>query len=75
MMPQVFFVEQVLMQYQKPIADYSQDSTERQRLKSIYERELMAIVFTIKKWCHYLLGRKFVVRIDRKMSQASVGTE
>ena len=70
----------VLMQGQQPIAYFSQALTDRQRAKSIYKRELMAIVFTIQKWRHYLIWRKFVVRTAQKslrflMEQREVNLE
>lgn len=37
----------VLMQEKRPIAYFSQTLMERQRMKSVYERELMAMLFAI----------------------------
>ena len=40
----------ILMQNQKPLAYFSQALSDRHRLKSVYKRELMAIVLSIQKW-------------------------
>lgn len=55
----------VLMHNQQPIAYFSQILSARSQQKSIYERELMAIVLAIQKWRQYVLGRKFIVCTDQ----------
>ena len=70
----------VLLQGERPIAYYSQTLGLQARLKSIYEKELMAIVFAVLKWRPYLLGRRFVVRTDQQslkflLEQRVVGAE
>ena len=56
----------VQMQDGKPMAFMSQTLSDRAQHKSVYERELIAIVTAIQKWRHYLHGRKFVVHTDQK---------
>ena len=56
----------VLSQNHRPIAYFSQKLSPRAQAKSIYERELMAVVMAVQKWRHYVLGRKFTIISDRK---------
>ncbi|MDV3187757.1 MAG: ribonuclease H family protein, partial [Sweet potato little leaf phytoplasma] len=56
----------VLTQNQKPIAYFSQSLSPRAQAKSIYEKELMAIVKAVQKWRPYLLGQRFLIRTDQQ---------
>jgi hypothetical protein len=59
-------IRAVLMQAGRPIAYMSQTLSDKAQKKSVYERELMAIVIAIQKWRPYLLGRHFKVHTDQK---------
>lgn len=70
----------ILTQNKHPIAYFSQALGVRGQAKSIYEKELMAIVLAIQKWRHYLIGRHFVVWTDQRslgfiLEQREVGIE
>ncbi|XP_070682337.1 uncharacterized protein [Malus domestica] len=54
----------VLQQMGRPIAFASQTLGPRNQALSTYERELIAIVYTIKKWQNYLQGRHFIIKTD-----------
>lgn len=56
----------VLMQEGRPITYFSRVLSSPSRMKSVYERELMAIVLAVQKWWHFLLGRHFIIRTDQQ---------
>lgn len=56
----------VLMQNKRPIAYFSQILSKKARLSLVYEKELIALVFAIKKWRHYLMGHPFIIRTYQK---------
>jgi hypothetical protein len=56
----------VLMQQGKPIAFFSKTLGVKAMAQSIYEKEAMAILEALKKWRHYLLGNKLVIKTDQK---------
>lgn len=56
----------VLMQEGRPMSYMSQTLTAKAQQKSVYERELMAMVIAIQKWRPYLLGKHFKVHTDQQ---------
>lgn len=56
----------ILLQEGRPVSFHSQTLSARTQYKSVYERELMAIVTTVQKWRHYLMGRHFIILTDQK---------
>ncbi|PNY15662.1 retrotransposon-related protein [Trifolium pratense] len=56
----------VLMQKRQPIAYFSKALSDGNLAKSVYEKELMALVLSIQHWRHYLLGKHFTVFTDHK---------
>ena len=56
----------VLSQDKRPIAFLSQAFSGQGRIRSVYERELLAIVMALTKWKHYLAGNEFVIKTDQR---------
>ncbi|XP_057424795.1 uncharacterized protein LOC130718278 [Lotus japonicus] len=56
----------VLLQEGRPLAFWSTTLSDRNQRKSVYDRELMAVVKVVQKWRHYLLGHHFIIRTDQK---------
>ncbi|KAA0065749.1 transposon Tf2-1 polyprotein isoform X1 [Cucumis melo var. makuwa] len=59
-------IRAVLTQSKCPIAYFSRMLVVRDRVKPVYERELMVVVLAVQRWRSYLLGRKFVVTTDQR---------
>ncbi|KAJ7949788.1 Ty3/gypsy retrotransposon protein [Quillaja saponaria] len=54
----------ILSQSGHPVAYFSKGLSFSNRLKSAYERELLAVVLALQKWKHYLMGRHFFLKTD-----------
>ncbi|KAM1172602.1 hypothetical protein ACFX2G_023167 [Malus domestica] len=54
----------VLQQGGRPIAFSSQSLGPRNQTLSTYERELIAVVYAVRKWQNYLQGRHFIIKTN-----------
>jgi len=56
----------VLMQEGHPLAYISRQLKGKQLHLSIYEKELLAVIFAVRKWRHYLLQSHFIIKTDQR---------
>lgn len=56
----------VLMQNGKALAYYSAALCPRNSVMSTYEKEALAIVEALKRWRHYFLGAKLIIKTDQQ---------
>jgi hypothetical protein len=56
----------VLMQEGRPLAFTSKQLFERNMGKSIYEKEMLAIMHVVDLWRPYLLGKRFQIKTDHQ---------
>ena len=59
----------VLMQHGKPICYHSKTFNSAVVNYPTYDKELYALLQTVKKWKHYLLGKETVIHIDHQPLQ------
>jgi len=56
----------VLMQSGRPLAFLSKCLGPKAAAQSVYEKEALAMLEALKKWRHYLLGNKLILRTDQQ---------
>lgn len=54
------------MQMGKPIAYFSKPLGPKAAAQSVYEKEAMAILEGLKRWRHYVLGGKLIIKTDQQ---------
>ena len=64
-----FGIGAVLMQEGHPIAFESKNLNKRKSLKSMYDKEMLAIIHALTKWRQYLLVSKILIRIGHNSLQ------
>ena len=59
----------VLMQRRKPIYFHSETFSKEVMAYPTYDKELYALVQSVKKWKHYLMGKETIIHIDHQPLQ------
>lgn len=63
----------VLMQQGHPTAFINKSLGPRHQGLSVYEKELLAILFALEKWHHYPIIGHFIIRTDYQRINCSIG--
>jgi hypothetical protein len=56
----------VLMQKNRPIAYLSKALSAKNQSLSIYDKEFLALMLAVERWCSYLQRAEFVIKTDHK---------
>ncbi|XP_068307393.1 uncharacterized protein [Pyrus communis] len=59
-------IEAVLSQDHHSIEFLSKPMAPKHQTFSVYDKEMLAVVFTVQKWCPYLLGHHFKILTDHQ---------
>jgi hypothetical protein len=59
----------VLMQHHNPIYYHSETSSQVVVNYPTYDKDLYALVQSVKKWKHYLIGKETIIHIDHQSLQ------
>jgi hypothetical protein len=59
----------VLMQHRKPICYHFETFTTKIINYPTYDKELYALVQSVKKWKHYLMGKETIIYTDHQPLQ------
>ncbi|GKV13501.1 hypothetical protein SLEP1_g24501 [Rubroshorea leprosula] len=54
----------ILLQQGHPIAFINKALSLRHQSLSVFEKKLLALIYAVRKWSHYLIGRHFIVKTD-----------
>lgn len=64
----------VLSQEKHPIAFLSKTFSTRNQILSVYDKEMLAILYAVEKWRPYLLGSQFTILTDHQTLKTLVGS-
>jgi hypothetical protein len=65
----IYAMGALLMQYRKPVCYHSENFNQAIVNYRTYDKELYALVQSVKKWKNYLLGKEIIIHTDHQPLQ------